>query len=100
MSIYSQIRSAFAVGCAFALFGCASLTQRDPVQVYVAGIEPLQGEGIELRMKIVLRVQNPNDVPIDYSGVYLSLDVEGRTLASGVSEMAGSIPRFGESVIS
>jgi hypothetical protein len=47
---------------------CASLQSRDPLQVTVAGIEPLQGQGLELRMNVRLRVQNPNDSPVDYDG--------------------------------
>jgi len=49
--------------------GCALLQPRDPLHVTVAGIEPLQGEGLELRMSVKLRVQNPNDAPLDYRGV-------------------------------
>jgi len=79
---------------------CANMPHRDPVEVYVVGVEPLQGEGLELRMSVKLRVQNPNDTPIEYSGVAITMDVDGRTFASGVSDASGSVPRFGESVIS
>ena len=81
------------------LAACANLPQREPVQVYVVGIEPLPGQGLELRMMVKLRVQNPNDAPIAYDGVSIAMDVEGRTFASGVSDAAGSVPRFGESVL-
>lgn len=66
----------------------------------VAGITPLPGQGMELRMLVKLRVQNPNDLPIDYSGVALQMDVQGKTFASGVSDDTGAVPRFGEAVIS
>lgn len=75
------------------------MPQRDPIQVYVVGIEPLQGQGLELRMLVKLRVQNPNDTPIQYDGVSVAMNVEGRTFASGVTDAAGNVPRFGESVI-
>ena len=52
-----------------------------------------------MRMLVKLRVQNPNDGPVDYDGVYVKLDVQDRTFASGVSGERGSVPRFGESVI-
>jgi len=78
--------------------GCATL-QSDPLQVTVASIEPLQGEGMELRLMVKLRVQNPNDAPIDYRGVALTMDVQGKTLASGVSDSSGTVPGFGEAVI-
>jgi len=44
-------------------------------------------------------VQNPNEAAIDYNGVALDLEVNGRPLASGVSDQAGSIPRFSETVL-
>lgn len=81
------------------LSGCASLSNRDPLVVTVAGIESLPGEGMEMRMLVKLRVQNPNDAPIDYDGISLNFDVQGRSFASGVSAEAGSVPRFGEAVV-
>jgi len=47
-----------------------------------------------------LRVQNPNDTPVEYNGVYVKLKVLDKTFATGVSDERGSIPRYGESVIS
>jgi LEA14-like dessication related protein len=83
----------------FLLNACAGMPGREPVQVTVAGIESLPGEGLELRMLVKLRVQNPNDAPIDYDGVYVKLDVLDKTFATGVSDQRGSIPRFGESIV-
>jgi LEA14-like dessication related protein len=81
------------------LAGCATLPEEDPLEVTVAGIEPLQGEGMELRLNVKLRVQNPNDAPLDYDGASVKLEVQGRTFATGVSDATGTVPRFGESVI-
>ena len=85
---------------AMLLQGCAGLQGGDPLKVTVAGIEPLQGQGMEMRMMVKLRVQNPNDTPVDYSGVALDMEVQGKSFASGVSDEAGSVPRCGETVIS
>ena len=79
--------------------GCATLPDRDPLQVTVAGVERLQGEGLELRMLTKLRVQNPNDSPIDYRGVYVKIELQGKTFATGVTDASGTVPAFGESVI-
>lgn len=79
--------------------GCASLGARDPVEVYVVGVEPLQGAGLELRMNVKLRVQNPNDTPITYNGISIGMNVQGRRFASGVSDASGTIDRFGEAVV-
>jgi LEA14-like dessication related protein len=89
---------AFASALLF-LAGCTTLPSRDPLQVTVAGIEPLQGEGMELRLLTKLRVQNPNDSPIEYNGVYVKIELQGKTFATGVADATGTVPAFGESVI-
>jgi LEA14-like dessication related protein len=81
------------------LSSCASLQGREPLEVTVAGVEPLEGQGMEVRLLVKLRVQNPNEEPLDYDGVSLSMDVQGKTFATGVSDAAGNVPRFGEAVI-
>ncbi|SAK74415.1 LEA type 2 family protein [Caballeronia ptereochthonis] len=83
-----------------ALDGCAGFFNRDAMRVAVAGIEPLEGQGLEMRFAVKLRVQNPNDSPIDFDGVALDLDLNGRPFASGVSDQRGTVPRFGETVLS
>lgn len=84
---------------ALLLGGCATMPNYDPPDVTVAGIEQMQGEGMEVRLLVKLRVQNPNDAAIDYDGVAVKLEVMGKTFATGVSDQAGSVPRFGESVV-
>jgi len=98
----SKSRNALLVLLAFGtllLGGCASLQRSEPVQVMIAGVEPLQGEGLELRMLVKLRVQNPNDVPLDFNGVSIQMDVQGKRFATGVSDAVGSVPRFGEAIV-
>lgn len=82
------------------LSACAGMPGAgDPLQVTVADIESLPSEGLEFRMLVKLRVQNPNDAPIQYDGVSLQLDVLDKTFATGVSDERGTVPRFGETVI-
>ena len=85
--------------CSLALGACSALPNRDPLNIDVAGIEPLQGEGLELRLAVRVRIQNPNDSDIEYSGAALNLDLNGRKLASGVSAAMGTVPRYGEAVL-
>lgn len=82
------------------LSGCASLGQRESVRVSIAGIEPLPTEGLEARFAVKLRVQNPNDSAISFDGVFVELELEGKDFGSGVSDQQGSVPRFGETVLS
>ncbi|WP_407655515.1 LEA type 2 family protein [Burkholderia alba] len=81
------------------LNGCAALTTRDAPRVSVVGLEPLVGQGLEMRFTVKLRLQNPNDAAIDYDGIALDLELNGKAFASGVSDARGSVPRFGEAVI-
>ncbi|MBF7731673.1 LEA type 2 family protein [Pseudomonas sp. N040] len=81
------------------LGGCSSLGFHDPLHVDVAGIEPLPGQGLEMRFAVTLRVQNPNDSSIDYDGIALEMEINQQPLASGVSDQRGQVPRYGESLI-
>lgn len=54
------------VGAAMA--ACAGIGLREPLRVSLAGLESLSGEGVEARFLARIRVQNPNDVAIAYSG--------------------------------
>lgn len=78
---------------------CAALSGQDAPSVKVAGLEPLTSEGLELRFALKMRVQNPNDAPIDFDGIAVELDLDGRGLASGVSNQKGQIARYSEQVI-
>ena len=91
--------TSLVVLCSLALGACSALPNRDPLNIDVAGIEPLQGEGLELRLAVRVRIQNPNDSDIEYSGAALNLDLNGRKLASGVSAAMGTVPRYGEAVL-
>jgi LEA14-like dessication related protein len=82
------------------LNGCSSLQKREPLQAFMVGAEPLQGEGLEVRMLIKLRIQNPNDAPVEFNGVFVEMDVQGKPFATGVSGDSGSVPRFGETIVS
>jgi len=68
------------------LGGCASLPNKDPIQVTVAGLEslPEEGEGAEIRMLVKLRVQNPNDFDLPVEGLRCTLYINEREFAQGV----------------
>ncbi|MET3229253.1 LEA type 2 family protein [Paraburkholderia sp. 22099] len=87
-----------AVIVTLTLNGCASLFG-DPLRVNVAGIEPLDGQGFEMRFNVKLRVQNPNESAVSFNGVSLDLELNGKPFASGVSDQIGTVPRFGETVV-
>lgn len=82
------------------LSGCANLLIGDDApNVRVVGLEPLPTEGLEVRLALKLRVQNPNDNALAYDGMSVRLELDGQGLASGVSNISGEIPRFSEEVL-
>jgi LEA14-like dessication related protein len=82
------------------LSACSSLPNHDPVKVNVVGLEPLQGQGMEVRFTVHVRVVNPNSSEINYHGVSLDLDINGQPFASGVNDEYGTIGAFSDTVIS
>lgn len=96
------VRSLRAASCAFAalcLAACASLRGGDPIRLNVVGLEPIPGQGMEMRFNAKLRVQNPNDSAIEFDGLALELDLNDRSFATGVSDLKGSVPRYGETIL-
>jgi LEA14-like dessication related protein len=93
------LRLLLVASLAFVLSACAGLALREPINVNVVGIEPLPGEGMEGRFLVKLRVQNPNDQPVEFDGIHLELDIRGSAFASGVSDQRGTVPRFGEAIV-
>ena len=87
------------LSCVVLLAGCAGLPGSEPLMVTLAGVESLPGQGMEVRMAVKLRVQNPNDAPVNFDGLAVSLELRGMDFASGVSDAHGSVPRFGETVL-
>ena len=79
----------------------ACATPRAPLQVNVASVERIEGASMELRFMAKLRVQNPNDAPVEFSGATAELQLRGtgRTIGTGVSSGSGYVPRFGETFV-
>lgn len=82
-----------------AIGGCAVFEPRQPLQVSLSALDSLPGQGLEVRLAVTLRFQNPNDRALDYDGLALDLEVNGQHLGSGVSDTPGSLPRFGEALV-
>src|SRR5262249_28413462 len=84
---------------AIAVAACASFGRGEALKVTLAGLETLEGEGLEARFLAKIRVQNPNDKPIAFDGCAVDVDLNGKSFASGVSDARGEIARFGEGLI-
>lgn len=99
MPFARHLLPALLVAAALPLSGCATLQFSEPIEAILVGVEPVKGESLELRMLVKLRIQNPNDVPLDFNGVSLAMDVQGKRFGTGVSDAKGSVPRYGETVL-
>lgn len=97
--MFRTLRQTLSVLLILALSACALFQGRDPVNISVIGIEPLPGQELELRMAVKLRIQNPNETPINYNGIALNLEVNGQPLAAGVSNQRGSVARYSEDIL-
>jgi len=97
--LFQPLCSWAATALVLMLMTACAMMGSDPINVQVVGLEPVQGQGMELRFAAKLRVQNPNEAPIDYDGIAVELEVRGSSFASGVSDARGTIPRYGETVI-
>jgi len=95
-----RIPGLFLLLTLLSLSACALFPHRDPLNINVVGIEPLPSQDLEMRFAVKLRLQNPNETAIEYNGVALDLEVNDRTLATGVSDQSGSIPRYSEAILS
>jgi LEA14-like dessication related protein len=80
--------------------GCASLiTPMDPPKVSLEDFSSLPAEGAGPRFQIKLRVQNPNEQPLDISGISYGIELSGQEVISGVSNDIPMIEGYGEGVV-
>ena len=82
-----------ASGCALTPWGASAPT------VYLLSVERLPGEPLERRFELQVRIQNPNPKPIDFKGLSLTLDLNNRTVGTGVADVAGLVPAHGETLL-
>jgi LEA14-like dessication related protein len=85
--------------CLLGLSACAGLGVREPLNVTIADITPLEMNLLEQRYAVKVRLLNPNDVEFAFDGVVFDLEINDKPFAKGVSDHGGVVPRFGEAVI-
>ncbi|MFM0336614.1 LEA/WHy family protein [Paraburkholderia fungorum] len=91
--------AAILVFTALFLNGCVGMFGSEPVRVNVAGIEPIDSQSLEVRFNVKLRVQNPNNSDLNFDGVSLDLELNGKPFASGVTNQSGIVPRYSEIIV-
>jgi LEA14-like dessication related protein len=93
---------AFVLRSALVLFvlvtgGCSLFVPKlETPRLSVVNVEMQKSDLWEQRMKVRMRVANPNDRPIPVKGLTVALEVQGQELAHGVSGAAFNVPALGE----
>jgi LEA14-like dessication related protein len=87
------------LACLLGVSACSAWGVREPLNVTIVDITPLDMSLLEQRYAVKVRLLNPNDVDIAFDGVVFDLEINDKPFAKGVSDRGGTIPRFGEAVI-
>lgn len=79
--------------------GCAALTGVNAPRVNVSNVTPQDVTLFEQKFLVQLRIQNPNDFDLEVRGMTFSLDLNGKSFATGLSNRQVTIPRFGSELV-
>jgi LEA14-like dessication related protein len=91
------MRAFFVLIAALALSGCAHfLPKLETPRLSIVNVEVLKSDLWEQRLKVRMRVQNPNDRVLPIKGLSYTLDVAGEEMARGVSGQSFVVPALGE----
>ncbi len=92
--------AAVAAALGLGLAGCASLgIGLRPLEANLVDLEPLESTAFEQRFRVLLRLRNPNDRPVEIDGLRFQLSFNGERLATGLSDQAVTLPRLGDAVV-
>jgi len=78
------------------LSACASQPKFEQPNLSVVGMEMLESSLFAQRLKVRVRVQNPNERELPVKGVSAKLELAGEEFATGVSAQSFVVPPFGE----
>ena len=92
----SAARRALLAGALAAVLagGCAPKLERPTLSI--VGVQLVSGDLLQQRLKVRLRVQNPNDRALAVKSIEYTLEVAGQPFASGESADAFTVPALGE----
>ncbi len=86
-----------ALALALVLAGCSTLSpQLETPRLSVVNVELQQAGLWEQRLKVRMRVQNPNDRKLPIRGLSYTLQVGGEDFARGLTDTAFTVPALGE----
>ncbi len=80
------------------LTGCPSLPVNKP-EVTLVNVTPQSATLVEQTFMVTLRIQNPNDKPLQANGLAFQLSLNGEKLGQGVSNGSINVPAYGENTV-
>ena len=75
------------------------LSDVEPPEVSLAGLAFDQPGLFEQRLRLDVRLRNPNDFPLEVERVLFDLEVNDRELGKGWTTASFDVPAFGEAVV-
>jgi LEA14-like dessication related protein len=86
--------------CLVLLAGCASaFGDVEPPEVTLAGLAFDQPGLFEQRLRLDVRLRNPNDFQLDVERLLFDLEINDRELGRGWTTAGFDVPAFGEAVV-
>lgn len=91
------MRAAWILVVALLLPGCALFVPKfETPKLSIVNVEVVKSDVWEQRLKVRMRVQNPNDRRLPVKGLSYKVEVDGQAFASGVSGESFVVPALGE----
>ncbi len=82
---------------ALALGACAGFgTKLETPHLSIVNAELVKGDIFEQRLRVRMRVQNPNDRELAVNGITYGIEVGGQELGRGMTSSSFVVPRLGE----
>lgn len=95
--VSTLVRAAALLTALAALGGCTLLAPRlEPPKLSILGVEIVKGDLFEQRLRVRVRVQNPNDRELAVKGLTYTIEVGGEEFGRGMSGSSFVVPRRGE----
>ncbi len=90
------MRFAAALLAALLGSGCALSPKLEPPTLSIVAVQLTSGTLWEQRLKVRMRVHNPNDLALPVKSLEYALEVEGQPFASGMSDASFVVPALGQ----
>lgn len=74
-------------------------TKGELPDILVANVTALKSSAFEQRLRVDLRIRNPNDFDLYVTGIDFKLDLNGKRLARGLGNKEVTAPRRGDAVL-